>query len=72
MKVHITYKKLENPMQITINNKMIKTVNTVKYLRMTLDAKLLWKDYLKTLINELNMKYIHNKVLLYNQILKPV
>jgi len=57
-----------------------------KYLDMTLDAKLLWKAHVKKKREQLGLKCkqmfwlvgrrsslsIHNKMMLYKQILKPV
>jgi len=71
---------------ITINDKVIPHSNTVKYLGMMLDAKLCWKTHVKKIHEELGIKYkkmyclmgrrsalsIHNKLMLYKQILKPV
>lgn len=84
--VHIdfTNKKVEH-IPIIINQKIVPYANTAKYLGMTLDAKLRWKEHIKKKKKELEIKYrklhwligrnstvsIGNKVLLYNQILKP-
>lgn len=60
--------------------------NTAKYLGMTLDVKLHWKEHVKKKREELEIKLrkmkwligsqsklsIHNKLMLYKQILKPV
>jgi hypothetical protein len=57
-----------------------------KYFGMTLDAELRWKEHVKTKIEELHIKYrkakwllgrtsqlsIENKILVCNQIIKPV
>lgn len=72
--------------QIKINQKIVPYANTAKYLGMTLDAKLRWKEHVKKKKEELNIKFrkmywligrqseltIQNKLLLYRQILKPV
>lgn len=69
-----------------LNNVAIPYANEAKYLGMTLDAKLRWKEHVKKKRNELNIKLrkmywligrrstmnIGNKLLLYNQVLKPV
>ncbi len=84
--VNFTNKTNFNRIPITINTKQVAYANTAKYLGMTLDAKLRWKEHVKKKKEELNMKYrkmywligrhselsIHNKLLLYRQILKPV
>ena len=75
-----------NPVPITINQKVIPYENNAKYLGMTLDAKLRWKVHVKKKKEEMNIKFrkmywllgkqselsIHNKLILYNQILKPI
>ncbi|CAB0020409.1 unnamed protein product [Nesidiocoris tenuis] len=69
-----------------INGVAIPYVNEAKYLGMTLDAKLRWKEHVKKKKTELVLKLrkmywligrqstmtIGNKLLLYNQVLKPV
>ena len=69
-----------------MNNSTIPNENSVTYLGMTLDAKLLWKEHIKKKRDELGQKYrklywllgrnsqlsIYNKVIIYKQILKPV
>lgn len=71
---------------VTINELNIPYSNSAKYLGLTLDAKLRWKPHVKKKINELKLRYkkmywlmgrhstlsIANKLLLYNQILKPL
>jgi hypothetical protein len=69
-----------------MNGKTIPHSLTVKYLGMTLDAKLCWKVHVKKKREELDLKYrsmywimgrqsamsTHNKLVLHKQILKPV
>lgn len=69
-----------------IDNQLVPIVNKAKYLGMTLDTKLKWKEHVKIKHEELKLKYreltwligrtsnlsINNKLLVYNQILKPV
>lgn len=80
-----TNRKLNN-VPIYINSKVVPYSNTAKYLGMTLDAKLKWKEHIKMKREELNIKYrkmywligknsdlsIQNKIMLYKQVLKPV
>jgi hypothetical protein len=60
--------------------------STVKYLGMTLDAELQWKEHIKKNSDELNIKFrkmywllkhnselsFHNKLILYKQVIRPV
>jgi hypothetical protein len=71
---------------VTINDNQIPHSNTAKYLGMTLDAKLRWKVSVKKKREKRGLKYrkmywllgrrytlcLHNKLMLYKQILKPV
>lgn len=71
---------------VNINGKDVSVANTAKYLVMTLDSKLRWKEHVKIKRKELNLKFsklywllgrqsqlsIHNKLLIYQQVLKPV
>lgn len=85
--VHINFtNKKEEYHPIFINNKLIPYENTAKYLGMTLDAKLRWKAHVKKKKDELDLRYkrmywllgrhsaltVHNKMLLYKQVLMPV
>jgi hypothetical protein len=59
---------------------------TAKYLGMTLDAKLRWKEHIKKKRDGLNIKFtkmywllgrnselpVHNKLILYKQVIRPV
>lgn len=83
--VNFTYQQA-NWIPIEINSNQVPYANTAKYLGMTLDAKLKWKEHIKKKKDELNIKFrkmywllgrnselsVHNKLLLYRQILKPV
>jgi hypothetical protein len=69
-----------------MNGRTIPHSLTVKYLGMTLDAKLRWKVHVKKKREELGLKYkrmywltgrrsamsTHNRLVFYKQILKPV
>lgn len=69
-----------------INNKIVPYADTAKYLGMTLDAKLRWKAHVKKKREELGIRYrkmywllgrnskmtTYNKLLLYQQVLKPI
>lgn len=73
-------------LQVYINDEVVPAANTAKYLGITLDAKLRWKEHVKIKRKELNLKFskmywllgqhsqlsIHNKFLIYQQVLKPV
>lgn len=83
--VDFTYRNLPY-MPIYLNNVVIPYSNQAKYLGMTLDAKLKWKEHVKKKSEQLNIKYrqmywllgrnsnlsIENKLLLYKQVLKPI
>ena len=85
--IHIDFtNKRPNYHPVFINNSAIPYQNTAKYLGMTLDAKLRWKAHVKKKRDELELRYkkmywllgrhssvsVHNKLLLYKQILIPV
>ena len=84
---HINFtNRKETPIPVKINGKIIPFVNTAKYLGLTLDTKLRWKEHIKIKVSQLNITYkkmqwmmgrksnlsIHNKLLLYKQIVKPI
>lgn len=83
--IHFTNRNI-NPTQIIINGHSIAPENTAKYLGMTLDAKIHWKEHVKKKIIELNIKFrkmnwligrrstldLHNKLLVYKQVIKPI
>lgn len=84
---HINFtNRQELPLPITINQQRIPYVNTAKYLGITFDAKLRWKEHILIKIKQLKiikrMLYwmigrqsklsIYNKLMLYKQIMKPV
>jgi hypothetical protein len=74
------------PIYLYINHNAVPYENTTKYLGMTLDTKLGWKPHVKKKQEELNLKYrkmhwlldrysalsVCNKLMLYQQVLKPV
>ena len=85
--VHIIFtNRCFEHISVTINNQKVPYANTAKYLGMTLDAKLRWKAHVKKERQELGLRYkkmywligrnsslsLHNKLLQYKQILKPV
>jgi hypothetical protein len=71
---------------IYIKGTQISYPNTAKYLGMTLDTKLRWKEHIKMKRDELNIKFrkmywllgrnselsIYNKLILYQRVLRPV
>lgn len=83
--VNFTYKKVDR-LPVYLNSAQIPYANEAKYLGMTLDAKLKWKSHVKKKREELENKYrqmywllgkhsklsLHNKLLIYKQVLKPV
>lgn len=83
--INFTNRKVQY-LPITINNNSIPHANTAKYLGMTLDTKLRWKVHVKKKKEQLNLKYksmywmlgrrsgltVQNKVLIYQQVLKPI
>ena len=87
-KIHINFtnKRINHHIPVTINGKTIPYENSAKYLGMTLDTKLKWKEHVKKKREELGIKYrklywllgrnsqlsTYNKIIIYNQILKPV
>lgn len=85
--VHITFTLNRNSCPpVTINNTQLPQVSEVKYLGMHLDEKLTWKTHIWMKRQQLNLKTtklnwllgfksklsIHNKLLLYKTILKPI
>jgi hypothetical protein len=83
--VNFTNKKTQY-IPVTINDNKIPHSNTAKYLGMMLDAKLRWKVHVKKKREELGLIYrkiywllgrrstlsLHDKLMLYKQILKPI
>jgi hypothetical protein len=84
--VNFTNKRIPHPKRLTMNGNLIPHENSAKYLGMNLDAKVKWVEHTKTKITELNIRFrevywilnrksktsIYNKMLIYNQILKPI
>jgi hypothetical protein len=85
--VHINFTNKRTAQRpVFINGTQLPYANTAKYLGMTLDAKLRWKEHIKKKRDELNIKFrklywllgrnselsIHNKIILYKQVLRPV
>lgn len=85
--VHVDFTNLQiHHKNIYIDNVVIPYSNSAKYLGMTLDAKLHWKEHVKKKKEELDIKLsklywllgrntktsTFNKLLVYNQVLKPV
>lgn len=84
--VNFTNKQLSNIPTVSLNNVIVPYENTAKYLGMTLDAKLRWKEHVKKKRTELDLKYrqlywligrnsklaTYNKLLIYKQVLKPI
>lgn len=85
--VHVNFTNRRiNIIRIKIDSQDVPYSDSVKYLGMTLDARLNWKEHIKKKRDELNYKYrkmywllgrsselsTYNKLLLYRQVLKPV
>ena len=86
--VHIdfTTRHQHTPQTLYIEGVQIPYSNTAKYLGMTLDTKLRWKEHVKKKVHELKLKLsnyywllgkrskvsTYNKILIYKQVLKPV
>ena len=84
---HVNFtNRRELPIPVKINRQIVPYSNKAKYLGMTLDAKLRWKEHIKIKIKQLKniekkMRWLigrnsrlseSNKLLLYNQVIKPV
>lgn len=83
--INFTNRKINN-LPIFINGSIVPYHNTAKYLGMTLDAKLKWKEHVKKKKEELDIRYrnldwllgrhsslsLQNKLSIYSQIIKPV
>lgn len=83
--INFTNKKINN-LPIILNNNVVPNKKTAKYLGLNLDVKLKWKEHVKKKTEQMKIKYknmywligrysqlsIQNKVLIYQQILKPV
>ena len=83
--VDFTHKNVQH-LPDFLNNKKITYSNSAKYLGITLDAELRWRAHVKKKREELEIKYktmywligrnaniqLHNKLLIYKQVLKPV
>lgn len=85
--IHINFTNRRiNTVRVNIDGKEVPYANTAKYLGITLDAKLRWKEHVKKKKEELNIRLrqmhwlmgrnsqlsIDNKLLLYKQVLRPV
>ena len=85
--VHVNFTNRKTKyLPVVINRQAIPHENSAKYLGMTLDSKLRWKVHVKKKRIELEHKFrkmywllgrrselsVHNKLLLYKQVLKPV
>lgn len=84
---HINFTNRQKlPLPITLNQQRIPYVNTAKYLGITLDVKLRWKEHILIKIKQLKIikrklywmigrqskLSIYNILMLYKQIMKPV
>lgn len=83
---NFTYRRMDEVEPVNISGIVVPYANTAKYLGMTLDTKLKWKEHVKKKRTELDIKLremhwllgrqsklsIQNKLLIYKQILKPI
>lgn len=84
---HVTFTmNRETCPPIVFSGQLIPQVNEVKYLGMHLDRRLTWKKHIQSKRKQLNIKFsrmywllghrsslsVHNKLLIYKAILKPV
>lgn len=84
--INFTNKKLQEPPRLTMHGTVVPHQNSAKYLGMNLDVKVKWNEHIKIKIVDLRIRYrqiywlmgrnssvsIYNKMLLYNQVLKPI
>jgi hypothetical protein len=85
--VHIDFtNKKVRQQPIFISGTQVPYTNTAKYLGMTLDVKLRWKEHIKKKCDEINIRFrktywllghnselsIHNEIVLYKQAICPV
>ncbi|KAG7296733.1 hypothetical protein JYU34_020641 [Plutella xylostella] len=84
---HITFTlRKENCPPVSLGNQILPHKDSVKYLGMQLDRKLLWNKHIKAKRDEVNKKFkslywllgknsklsLDNKLLVYNTIIKPI
>ncbi|KAL4136298.1 hypothetical protein QTP88_007846 [Uroleucon formosanum] len=74
---------LKNSQPIKLNNSIIQTQNSIKYLGLHLDKRLTWATHIKNKRSSLNLKLhnfrqllrsnlsLNNKLLIYKQIIRP-
>lgn len=84
--INFTNKKLQDHPHLWMHGMIIPHHNSAKYLGMNLDVKVKWNEHTKIKLTELKIRYrqlywlmgrtshvsIYNKMLLYNQVLKPI
>lgn len=84
--INFTNKKLQYQPHLRMHGTIIPHHNSAKYLGMNLDVKVKWNEHTKIKLAELRIRYrqiywlmgrnsrvsIYNKLLLYNQVLKPI
>ena len=85
--IHVDFTNMQTDYKkVYIDDIEVPHSNCAKYLGMTLDAKLRWKEHVKKKKQELDLKYskmywligrnsklsTYNKLLIYKQVLKPV